>query len=339
MLNLEIIQERAKDAIPDPVWTGDALIIDGKNLVHRLASREANSESAAAVVIEKLTFLREWYKPDQLIVGWEGDGTNWRFEHLPEYKGHRNRESEVSQRVDGALEILDGLLPETIFAQMTTTNAEGDDVFGTLAAQLAAQGLSVAIYSNDGDLRQLVTDKISIIVPQSGDRHDLLVTPDFVRADLGLGPSMIADLKGLMGDGGDNIPGVKGVGPKVALELISKHGSFEAVLSAAQNPELDIRPVKNPESEIKSERRKESKAAHAKRVREEFGATPNKLSRIRDQESLARASFEAGKIRRDVELIEIPTRVTLTRMLHDRLRKIGASDWLLSRVDKIVRHK
>lgn len=336
MLDLGMIREKAEQAIPDPVWSGDVMIIDGKNLVHRLAALEPSSERTVAVVVEKLTFLLEWYKPSRMIVGWEGDGENWRLEHLPEYKGHRDRSAEIAARVSGAVEMLPGILAETVFDQATTRDAEGDDVFGTLAHRFASQGLDVAIYSNDGDLWQLVTDKITVIKPRRGDQHDLAVTPDYVRTvgpkdvqkhtGAGIEPTSIVDLKGLMGDSGDNIPGVKGVGPKVAIELVKKHGSFEGVMAAALL--IDTEPAEG-----------EAKTKHAKRVREEFGATLNKLKRIRNQESLARASFEVGRIRRDVEIVEVEPRVTLARMLYVKLKSLDASDWLLSRVDKIVRSK
>jgi DNA polymerase-1 len=135
-------------------------------------------------------------------------------------------------------------------------------------------------------------------------------------------PAKIAELKGLQGDSGDNIPGVKGVGPKVALDLVKKHGSLATILELAS--ELSIEPDQG-----------ETKAKHAKRIRDVFGSTISKLSRIKDQEFLALASYEAGKIRRDIEL-----EFLIPRPGHDlgsELEALGASPWLLSRVEEIVR--
>jgi 5'-3' exonuclease len=328
MLNLDTLTEYIEATQPPPpVWGGHALIVDGKNLIYRLAHNEPSGELAAARFIEKLSFLQEWYRPARLIVGWEGSGRNWRYDHLPDYKGTRDRTTDLQSKADQASQLLPELLAETIFEQATTHNAEGDDVFGTLSSEFEAAGKMSAVYSNDRDLWQLATELTTIIVPQRGEgRTDLAVTPLEVMDRVKVPPALIGDLKGLQGDAGDNIPGVRGIGPKVALELVQKHGSFEAVMLKALSSELDIRTDENGKTE--------PKAKHALRVREEFGATVNKRERIRNQAELARASFEAGKIRRDVKIMWMPRE--RAGSLHARLIELGASDFLLSRIDRIV---
>ena len=321
----------AEEITPKPVWSGDVMIIDGKNLIYRLAYRETTGERAAAVFLEKLAFLREWYKPSRLIVGWEGDGRNWRFDHLPDYKGHRDRTTELQSHVDEAVKILPGLLANTIFDQATTTDAEGDDVFGTLAASFEAQGLNVSIYSMDQDLWQLATDRITIIVPINGPGNpDLAVTAPEAERRVGVPPNLIPDLKGFQGDTGDNIPGVPGIGKKIALALITKHGTFAAALALACDSTLDR------SSAAKGEPGYESKAAYSRRIKTTLGVTPKKREDIRANAQLARNSFEAGKILRDIDVRILPRVPTYEKGLRDRLIRMDAPRYIIENVGSVV---
>lgn len=314
------IEQYLEETRPRPVWQGDAIIIDAKNLIYRLAHREPDAATTAIVFLEKLVFLRGWYQVSRLFVGWEGDGVNWRAAHLPDYKGNRDRGTELGAKVEAAIKILRSLLQLTVFEQITTRDAEGDDVFGTMAATLESQGLSVAIYSTDRDLWQLASPRTTIIVPKQGE-PDFAVTPADVMRDVGVPPSLIPDLKGLQGDPGDNIPGVKGIGKHVALDLIRKHESFAAMMAAAESF---------------SKRDDETTAAFDRRSRLEFGATPKKLEAIKRDADQARASFHAGGIKRDVEITTIPSRVATLAELRGELQRLGANDWAMERAHTYV---
>lgn len=319
-MDFNAIAQYIEDTRPQPVWKGDAIIVDAKNLIYRLAHHEPDAASTAIVFLEKLVFLRDWYQTSRLIVGWEGDGTNWRSAHLPNYKGNRDRGTELGSKVETAIKILRSILQLTVFEQATTRNAEGDDVFGTLAAQLEAQGLKVAIYSMDRDLWQLATEGTTIIVPKQS-APDFAITPADVEQNVGVMPNLIPDLKGLQGDPGDNIPGVKGIGKQVALSLITKHGSFDALmLIAAELEQLEG----------------EANAAFDRRVRSKLGATSKKLAAIKRDADQARASYLAGAIKRDVEILMIEPRAATLAELRGELSRLGANDWAMERAHTYV---
>lgn len=320
MMDFSSIAQFIEDVRPKPIWQGDVLIVDAKNLLYRLAHREPDAATTAIVFLEKLVFLRDWYGVSRLIIGWEGGGVNWRVAHLPDYKGNRERGTELGSKVEAAIKILRPLLQLTVFEQATTSDAEGDDVFGTLAYQLEAQGSKVAIYSTDRDLWQLATENATIIVPKQGE-PDFAVTPETVLSEVGVVPSLIPDLKGLQGDPGDNIPGVKGIGKQVALVLIVKHSSFENVMLASERFQ-------------KSE--SETQAAFDRRVRSEFGATSSKLGAIQRDAEQARASYAAGAIKRDVEITLAAPRPTTLAELRGELLRLGANDWALERAHTYV---
>lgn len=321
MIDFEAIQIYIDEVTPQPCWSGQAMIVDAKNLLYRLAHREPDATGTALVFLEKLVFLREWYGVERLVIGWEGSGRNWRFEHLPDYKGHRDYTSDLSVKVEAAICLLDTLLRSTIFEQATTVDAEGDDVFGTLASQLEAENLSVAVYSTDRDLWQLATDRTTVIVPIQGE-PDIAADPSVVELHFGVRPTLIPDLKGLQGDAGDNIPGVSGVGPKVALELVTRHGDFASVIAAAQS--------------FERQREGETKSAYARRCKSEFGATSSKLEAVASQVEQARASYKAGAIRRDVPITLLEQRATTLDELRRELERLGAGDYAIDRARGFV---
>ena len=315
MMDFDSVSQFIDEITPKPVWTGHALVVDAKNLIYRLAHREPDGTATAAVFIEKLMFLIDWYKVERLIVGWEGTGRNWRFKHLPEYKGHRDRTTDLTAKTEAAIKVLQPLLSMSSIEQATVKGAEGDDVFGTLAHQIAESGRTVAVYSTDRDLWQLATDKISIVVPMRG-APDMAVNGAEVEARVGVPPSSIPHLKGLQGDAGDNIPGVKGIGPKLALTLVKKHGTFPAVMAAAESMQRN---------------EGETKAAYRRRLKLELGTTSAKLDAILRDRDVAWASFEAGKILRDSPVTMVPSRPATIREFEGELSRLAASRYTMER--------
>lgn len=107
---------------------------------------------------------------------------------------------------------------------------EADDIIATIAKQYKDQFDDVEIISNDQDLYQLLDEKISIRLSKRGTQPETKFTVDALAASMAIEPSQIPELKGLMGDASDNIPGVPGVGEKTALKLIREYGSIDAIL-------------------------------------------------------------------------------------------------------------
>ncbi len=122
---------------------------------------------------------------------------------------------------------------------------EADDVIGTVAQQAEALGCDVRIVTGDGDLLQLVTEHTSVELPERGGPDQVHGPEDFMKKYDGLQPSRLPDLKGLMGDSSDNIPGVKGIGVKGGLKLLKRFGSIEGIyenideLKGAQRKKLE----------------------------------------------------------------------------------------------------
>src|SRR5204863_8551035 len=106
---------------------------------------------------------------------------------------------------------------------------EADDIFASLAKIGTAAGLEVVICSSDKDLLQLCTENISCLDTMKNRR----LGPAEVREKFGVGPERVGDVLALMGDSIDNVPGVAGIGPKTASELINKFGTLEALMAAA----------------------------------------------------------------------------------------------------------
>ena len=105
-------------------------------------------------------------------------------------------------------------------------NYEADDIIGTLANEADRQGLPTRIYTGDKDLLQLVSSHVHVCLTRKGITELEVYDPEKVKERYGLAPEQIIDLKGLMGDSSDNIPGVPGVGEKTALKLLHQFGSI-----------------------------------------------------------------------------------------------------------------
>src|SRR5690606_28277953 len=113
-----------------------------------------------------------------------------------------------------------------------------------LARQASQRGLEVLIVTGDRDLLQLVDDRVTVLLTRRGIRDMERLDPRGVEEKLGVAPSRVPDLKGLMGDTSDNIPGVPKVGPKTAVQLLKQYGSLEEVLARAHEVKGRVRTNK-----------------------------------------------------------------------------------------------
>lgn len=111
-------------------------------------------------------------------------------------------------------------------------NYEADDIIGTLAKSAEKDGFEVKIFSGDKDLTQLATEGTTVAITKKGITDVEYYTPEHVREKYGLTPEQIIDMKGLMGDSSDNIPGVPGVGEKTAIKLLKQFHTVEELLSS-----------------------------------------------------------------------------------------------------------
>jgi DNA polymerase-1 len=209
------------------------LLIDGHSLAFRayhalpptMATRNGEPTNATFGFFSMLLNVLKEQQPDYVAVAFDV-GKTFRHEEFPDYKGTRERmPDDLRQQVTRIQEIVQALNMPIFTAQ----GYEADDVLGTLARQAEAQQVTTTIVTGDRDIVQVVNDHTSVLTSGRKFSDTILYTPETVRARWGLTPRQLIDLKALLGDTSDNVPGVKGVGEKGATDLIQTFGSVEAV--------------------------------------------------------------------------------------------------------------
>jgi len=198
------------------------LLVDGTNIVMRCAFGgevpAADAVDTAARMIGRATVHAQ---ATHLIVTFDSP-RSWRKELAPEYKAHRTTETE-NYSLNAAL----------VFVQMgwccvALDTFEADDLIATIASRTTGD---VVILSGDSDLLALVRDHVRVMRPASGGKFEWFTTAS-VREKYGVDPAQLADFKALVGEPGDNITGVRGIGPKKAAQLLATHGSLARLLAA-----------------------------------------------------------------------------------------------------------
>ena len=171
--------------------------------------------------------------PDAIAVALDisGDKETFRSELYPQYKAQRPPPPEdLRPQVERCLKILDQIGIQTVGVE----SFEADDTIATLVSNFRRErpDLKIRIISKDKDLKQLLEDgRVELF-----DLHtDALITESSFKEDTGLTPAQVIDMLALMGDTVDNVPGVPGIGPKTAAQLIAEHGSLDALLAAADS--------------------------------------------------------------------------------------------------------
>ncbi|MBM7605664.1 DNA polymerase-1 [Metabacillus crassostreae] len=168
-------------------------------------------------------------KPSHMLVAFDAGKTTFRHKTFQEYKGGRQKTPpELSEQFPFIRELLDAYQ----VSRYELENYEADDIIGTLSRQAEKDGYEVKVISGDKDLTQLVTNNITVDITRKGITDVDSYTPSFVQEKYGLTPEQIIDMKGLMGDTSDNIPGVPGVGEKTAIKLLKEFASLENVLNS-----------------------------------------------------------------------------------------------------------
>ncbi len=159
-------------------------------------------------------------KPDYLAVVFDSKEKTFRHDMYEEYKAHREVPPEDLAK---QFPYFEPLVRAYNIATLRQPGFEADDIIGTLALKGAEKGLDVVIVSGDKDMMQLIGPRVRMLDTMK----DKTYREKDVEEKFGVGPERVTDLMGLMGDSSDNIPGVKGVGPKTASELIQKFHSIE----------------------------------------------------------------------------------------------------------------
>jgi len=209
------------------------LVIDGTNIFHKchfaypenLTDAEGNRTGAVYGSIKYLKKLIDLYNPKQLYVCGDVSRTTFRTALFPAYKGTRGKTDDEIKR---QWPLFKTFLEAANIPYLEVPNYEADDLIGSLANNSELYGFKSIIASGDRDVFQLITDDIQVVYlstkgPIIYDRQMLAKKYD------GLSPEQFLTLKALMGDAGDNIPGIKGVGEKTGIKLIKDFGSLDGI--------------------------------------------------------------------------------------------------------------
>ncbi|MBU5350661.1 DNA polymerase I [Paenibacillus barcinonensis] len=211
------------------------ILIDGNSIIYRaffamppLTNSKGLHTNAVYGFTTMLLRLLEEHKPTHVMVAFDAGKVTFRHEGYQEYKGGREKTPpELSEQFPLLKELLQGLG----IAQFELAGYEADDIIGTLTKRADDAGRQVLVVSGDKDMLQLASDHVNIGLTRKGVTEIELYDPAQIKERYGLTPLQIIDLKGLMGDASDNIPGIPGVGEKTALKLLHQFGSVEEVLS------------------------------------------------------------------------------------------------------------
>ncbi len=209
------------------------VLIDGHSLVYRaffalpsLTDRDGKMVNAAYGFTSMLLLALQEH-PDYVLASFDLGGRTFRHEELAQYKATRRpTPPELSPQFPLTRDIVRAFGIPIYEVQ----GVEADDVIGTLARQAREQGLHSTIVTGDLDALQLVNEDVFVLTSKRGVSETILYTPDRVRERYGLEPIQTVDLKGLVGDVSDNIPGIRGIGEKTAIKLIQEFGSVESLV-------------------------------------------------------------------------------------------------------------
>lgn len=210
------------------------LLIDGSSLIHRaffalppLITKKGVNTGAVYGLCNMLLKLIEDVQPKYMVVAFDKSRKTFRTRMYPDYKGQRKpTPPELGEQFPLSMKVLDAIG----IKNMELDDYEADDIIGTFAKH-APEDVEVIVVTGDKDELQLIDKRTKVYYTKRG-ISDIQIydEAEFSEVYEGLVPKQLIELKGLMGDTSDNIPGVPGVGPKTALKLIKEYGDVESVL-------------------------------------------------------------------------------------------------------------
>ena len=221
------------------------MVLDGNSIVNRafygvsqnLTTRDGQPTNAIVGFLNILNKLLEEEGPDALCVTFDRKAPT--FRHLA-YEGYKANRHGMPEELAGQMPILKDILSAMNIPMYELDGWEADDLLGTISVKDAAAGWETVVVTGDKDSLQLITDTttVKLVSTRMGRTTAKNMTPETFREEYGFDPIHIIDLKALMGDSSDNIPGVKGVGEKTAMALIQRYGSIHDLYAAMPAPEM-----------------------------------------------------------------------------------------------------
>jgi DNA polymerase I len=216
------------------------LLFDGHAIIYRAYHAFPDLNDPSGLLVNAvygftriiLTAIQD-YEPAFIAVAFDHPTPTFRHTDFAEYKAHRE---EMPDDLKPQIEIIKRVVTSLNIPQFEVPGFEADDLIGTLSAQAETHtDLATVIVTGDRDAFQLVSDKVHVWMPGRGKGSvDTEYDADGVLSKMGVTPAQIIDLKALMGDSSDNIPGVRGIGPKTAIALIQAFGTLEKVYEAVE---------------------------------------------------------------------------------------------------------
>ena len=223
------------------------MVIDGNSIINRafygvrpLTTREGLHTNAVYGFVTTLQKLLDEESPEALCVTF--DRREPTFRHLS-YEGYKAQRKGMPEELAQQLPVLKEVLDAMDIPRYELAGYEADDLIGTISRKCEAAGWACVVVTGDKDSLQLITDKtkVKLVSTRMGQTTTKDMTEEAFREAYGFDPIHIIDLKALMGDASDNIPGVSGVGEKTAMALIQRYQTVDAIYEAM--PEVEARPA------------------------------------------------------------------------------------------------
>lgn len=222
------------------------LLIDGNSIMNRgyfalpktLTARNGIHTNAILGFLNVFYKIYDEEKPDHIAVAFDVHEPTFRHKMYEAYKGTRH---SMDDELREQFPIIKDVLTAMGITYVEKGGYEADDIIGTYSRQAVSDGMNVTILSGDRDLLQLATDKILVRIPKTKAGKTTIENyyDKDVEAEYGVTPIEFIEMKGLMGDTSDNIPGVQGIGPKTASAIIQKYHTIEAALKDIENIKPD----------------------------------------------------------------------------------------------------
>lgn len=226
------------------------VVIDGNSIVNRafyglpdLTTTDGRHTNGVLGFLNILIKITEEEKPEYLAVAFDVKHPTFRHEMYSEYKGTRKG---MPEELKEQMPLLKQMLSAMGVLTIECPGFEADDILGALSVKAAADGLQVSLVSGDRDLLQLSSGQVLVRIPKTKRTGTEIedYTPEQVFEKYGVQPSRIVDLKGLMGDASDNIPGVPGIGEKTAVKILTAFSTVEEAIAHVD----EVEPKKARES-------------------------------------------------------------------------------------------
>jgi len=226
------------------------VVIDGNSIVNRafyglpdLTTTDGRHTNGVLGFLNILIKIAEEEKPDYLAVAFDVKHPTFRHEMYAEYKGTRKG---MPEELREQMPLLKQMLSAMGVLTIECPGFEADDILGALSAKGAKDGKKVSLVSGDRDLLQLSTEDVLVRIPKTKRTGTEIedYTPAQVVEKYGVTPAQIVDLKGLMGDASDNIPGVPGIGEKTAAKILAMFPTVEEAIAHVD----EVEPKKARES-------------------------------------------------------------------------------------------